>query len=252
MKNKSGFSAVQVIVTLAVVVVAIGAVAYFLSDPFRTRTQEAYKGFAEWTPENIAKDPVNYLNFCETETQQAIIKLKASEIAIAQKQGQIEGMLTDNRNKVELGKQALTELKEVYRKAETDKQWPVAWRSLSLTQETCKRQILKFAGEIQSKTALVTKLDAAVAQLKAQTGKVQEARDRAGEQLTQIATSREMLKVQQITDELKNSLVSIKTVIQTSVLGVAATEPGTISLDDLAKTSEATVDEAAFSKIMQN
>lgn len=250
MQTRSGMSMVQGVVSLVVVVAVIGAVMFFLSDPFRTKTKAAYRSFAEWTPENIAKDPLNYLNFCEEQTQAAILKLKAGEIAIGQKQGQVSAMLAENKNKVELGEKALTELKAAFRAAETGSKWPIAWRGMSLDQDQAKRQILKFAGEVKSKGELIRKLEAAVAQLKAQTGKVQETRDRANEQLSQIAASREMLKVQQITDDLKNNLVAMKTVIQSSVLGAVAAEPGTISLDDLAASSEASVDETEFSKIM--
>lgn len=251
MRARAGFGLVQVVVGVLLVALVVGAAAYFLSDVFRTKADVAYAGFAKWTPENIAKDPVNYLNFCEAQTQGAIIKLKASEIAIAQKRGQIEHMLAENRNKVTLGRQALAELKTLFRQADTNQAWTAAWRGVALDADQCKRQILKFAGEIKSKDALIVKLDAATQQLKAQVVKVQEARDRAGEQLAQITTSREMLKVQQITDELTQNLLSIRTVIETSVLGVAASEPGTISLDDLAATQATSVDESEFARIMQ-
>lgn len=249
--KRSGMSVVGIVVALLVAAGVAFVVVYMISAPMRTRTNAAYKNFAEWTPDNIAKDPVNYLNFCEAETQTAIQKLKASEIAIAQKRAQVEGMLQDNQNKVALGQKALDELKGLYKQADAAKQWPMTWRSAALDQDACKRQIVKFAGELRSKSDLIKKLGAATDQLKAQSGKVLEARDKAQEQLTQIATSREMLKVQQITDDLKDNLVAMKSVLQTSVLGVAAAEPGTISLDDLAATSEASVDETEFANIMK-
>lgn len=249
--KRSGMSAVGVIAVIAVLAAVVIGFMYFGSDVQRTKMNEAYKDFAQWTPENIAKDPVNYLNFCEEQTKGAVLKLKASEIAIASKRAQIEGMLEDNKSKVDTGTKALAELKDAYKKADPANAFPIAWRGTSLDKEQSKRQILKLAGEIKSKSDLLGKLAAAVEQLKAQSGKVQEARDKAQDQLTQIATSREMLKVQQITDELKSSLVNMKSVLQTSVLGVAATEPGTISLDDLAASSAAAVNEDEFAKIMQ-
>lgn len=249
--KRSGMSAVGVIAVVAVIAAVVFGFMYFGSDVFRTKANVAYKDFAEWTPDNIAKDPVNYLNFCEQQTQGAILKLKGSEIAIAQKRTQIEGMLEDNKAKVDTGTKALAELKDAYKKAEPANSFPVTWAGTSLDKEQSKRQILKLAGEIKSKSNLIGKLGAAVDQLKVQSGKVQEARDKAQDQLTQIATSREMLKVQQITDELKNSLVAMKGVLQTSVLGVAASEPGTISLDDLAAKSATSVNEEEFAKIMQ-
>jgi hypothetical protein len=248
--SRTGVSTVGLVVGLVVLAAIVFGGVYLYSDVFRTKANAAMDQFAHWTPENIAKDPVNYLNFCEEQTKAAVTKLKASEIAIAQKKASIQTMVDDAKSKVAGGKVALDELKAIYVKADADKKWPATWRTQTLEQEPCKRQILKFDREIRGKEDLLKKLDSAVAQLNVQSNQVQEARDKAGDQLAKITTSREMLKVQQITDDLKNNLVAMKGIIETSVVGVASGETGAISLDDLAKQSAATVDEGEFNKVM--
>jgi hypothetical protein len=249
-QSRTGVSTVGLVVGLVVLAAIVGGGLYIYSDVFHTKANAAFDQFAHWTPENIAKDPVNYLNFCEEQTKAAVTKLKASEIAIAQKKASIQTMVDDAKTQVAGGKVALDELKAVYVKADADNKWPATWRTFTLEKDACKRQILKFAGEIKSKEDLLTKLDAAVAQLNVQSNKVQEARDKAGDQLAKITTNREMLKVQQITDDLKNNLVAMKGVIETSVVGVASGQTGAISLDDLAKQSQTTVDDSEFNKVM--
>ena len=246
-QNRTGLSTVGIIVGLVVLAGLVFGGLYFYSDVFHTKANAAYDQFA---PENIAKDPVNYLNFCEEQTKAAVTKLKASEIAIAQKKASIQTMVDDAKSKVAGGKVALDELKAIYVKADADKKWPTTWRNQTMEQEPCKRQIVKFDREIRGKEDLLKKLAAAVAQLDVQSNKVQEARDKAGDQLAKITTSREMLKVQQITDDLKNNLVAMKGVIETSVVGVASGETGSLSLDDLAKQSQTAVDDGEFNKIM--
>ena len=249
--SRQGASPVAVIVGLIVLAAIAFGVFYFTSDPVRTKTKAAYKQFSEWTPENIAKDPLNYLNFCEEQTKGALDKMKATEIAIAQKKAKLESLRSESQEKITLGKKALDELKAEYKKRETSNEWPLTWRSNSLDKDACKRQIMRFASEVKSKDELVKKYDQATTQLGAQAKKVQEARDTAQQQLAKIDANREMLKVQQITDDLKNSLVSMKAAIEQSVVGVASAETGSLSLEDLSAQTQATVNEDEFSKIMK-
>ncbi len=250
-QGRQGGSAVGVVVGLVALAVIVGAVLYFASDVFRTRTQTAYRQFAEWTPENIAKDPVNYLNFCEQQTRQPLERLRATEISIAQKKGKLDTMRQDAETRIGLGRTAIDELKAEYKKRENGAGWPATWRNTQLDQEQCKRQILRFASELKSKQDLQGKFEQAATQLQTQGRKVQEARDMANEQLAKIQASREVLNVQQITEELKNTLVGIKATLESSVVGVAAAEAGSISLDDLAASSETRVNEEEFARIMK-
>jgi len=248
--SRRGVSTMGVVVAVAVVVIAGLAVAYFGSDVFRTRANAQLTQFTQWTPENIAKDPVNYLNFCEEQTNAALQKAKASEIAIAQKKSKIESMREEASGKSNVGSKALDELKVLYKAAEEKDEFPISWKGTKLDKDAARRQILKTAGEVKTKNELLTKLDAAINQLRVQSNKIAEARDNARDQLAKIDANREMLKVQQITDELKDNLIAMKAAIQTSVVGVSSTEAGALSLDDLAAQSETTVSDEDFNKVM--
>ena len=245
-----GMSSAGIIVAIVVVAVVGFAIAYFGSDVFRTKANTTLTQFTQWTPENIAKDPVNYLNFCEEQANKALDKCKAGQIAIAKKQGEIDAMLKDAKDKSTLGTKALAELKEAYKSAEEGSSFPITWRNNVLDQDKAKRQIMKFARETKSATELSSKLQSAIEQLRVQSNKLAEAKDEAHDQLAKIKTNREMLKVQQITDDLKNNLVAMKSAIQTTVVGISSAEPGTLSLDDLAAQSESVVDDSDFLKIM--
>lgn len=247
MRGLSGAGIAGVVVVIAVIGLAV---AYFGSDVFRTKANAQLTQFTQWTPENIAADPLNYLNFCEEKAKAALKKCDASKIAIAQKKAQIEGMLKDAKDKSSIGTKALDELKVLYKDADEKSAFPITWRTASLDKDAAKRQIIKLAGQIKSKNDLSKKLDGAVTQLQTQSKKLAEAKDSAEDQLVKIATNREMLKVQQITDNLKNDLVAMKGALETSIVGIENAEPGSISLDDLAAQSETTVDDSEFLKIM--
>src|SRR5262245_24649976 len=120
-----GASTAGIVVGLVAVAAIAFVVVYFASDVFRTKANAAYKQFAEWTPENSAKDPLNYLNFCEEQTKSALEKCKASEVAIRMKKGQIEEMHKTAVSKNSLGNKALGELKTAYKAADESKQFPL-------------------------------------------------------------------------------------------------------------------------------
>lgn len=248
--NRRGLSTMGTVAAIVAGLAVLAIAAYFISAPFRTNVNKAYSQFAEWTPENIAANPLGYLDFCEEQTKGALKKCESSKIAIAQKQAKLEQMETDTRDKLRIGGDAFKELKEAYSKAEADDKWPLAWSGKQLDKDAAKRQIVKLDGEIRGKTELAKKYKDAVAQLRTQLNKVEEAKDKAKEQLAKIDTNREMLKVQQITDDLKNNLVAMKGAIQTTI-GDLGTETGSLSLDDLAAQSEAKVDDSKFDEIMK-
>ena len=245
--GKSGQAKIGVIVL--VVVAAIGGGLYFTSDVFRTKIKVAADQYAHWTPENIAKDPENYLNFCEQQASEAVMKLKASQISVAQNHANLDSMQKEAAEKIALGTKALTELKQLYTDAEAAKKWPVTWQGAPRDAEFVKRQIVSFSHQVTSEETLKAKTDAGLKQLDVQVTKIQEASSQANEQISQIKTSREMLKVQKITGDLSKQLANIGSTLQATI-GIASESTGTITLDQLKNESATTVDEGEFSKIM--
>ncbi len=251
MNSNRGMSKVGLLIVILLGAGAVVAAVYFSSDVWRTKIDTAYADFSKWTPENIAKDPAGYLNFCEAQVKKSIDKLKASEIAIGQKKAKLEAMRDDAKKVIANGERGLDELKTAYRKADTDKAFPLSWQTAKLDQDAAKRQIMKLANEIKSRTDLLGKYESAISQLTVQANKVLEAKDRAKEQLAKIDTNREMIKVQQITDSLKDSLVAMRGAIENAVVGVVASDnTGSISLDDVSARKETVVDDKEFDKVM--
>jgi hypothetical protein len=247
MSKRGGF--VKVIVTLAICLVAVLAVYYFTSDVGKTRIQEAGKQYAKWTPENIAKDPENYLNFCEEQCNAALLKLKASEIEIAQNRGSLEAMVAGAKNKVAAGTKGLAELKAAYKQAESESKFPFTWNGKSYAQDAAKRDIVSLFRQVEAQKGVAAKAEAGVQKLDGQVARIQEGRAKAQEQLQEIATSRSMLKVNKITEDLTKRLTSIGAAVQSTV-GIATDSSAPVSIDQLAEKQAAVVDDGEFSKIM--
>jgi hypothetical protein len=247
MRGSAGY--VKIVVLVVVIVAIVVGVIYFTSDVQRTKIDQAVSQYAHWTPENIAKDPENYLNFCEKEAEKAMLNLKASEIAIAQNRGNMESMKTTAQNKVAAGDKAIAELKDLFSKAEKDNSWPVTWQGQPRDKDWAKRQIVSLFRQIEGEKGLLVKIEDGMKRLDGQLTRVQEGRSQAQQQLAEIKTSREMLKIQKITDDLTKRLVSIKEVLKVT-LNTASESTGTVSLEQLAAQQATTVDENEFKKIM--
>ena len=247
--RKSGMSVVGIIV-LIVVIVAIGVgVVYFTSDVYRTKIDASANQYAHWTPENIAKDPENYLNFCETQANQAVTDLKASKISIAQNRASLTGRMEDAGSKITIGVKTLTELKDLYPKTEAANAWPVEWQGQSRDKDWMKRQIVSLNRQIEGQKTIKIKVQEAIKQLDVQTTRVQTAETQNQEQIAEIKTSREILKVQKITKDLTDRLISIKSALQ-STISVAGDASSVVSLDQIAASAATVADDGEFDKIM--
>ena len=239
----------KIIGIIVVAAIAVIAVLYFTSDVAKTRINAAADQYAHWTPENIAKDPENYLRFCETEANKVLQSLKASEIAVAQNRASLETTLTESTGKIATGEKALTELKALFTQASTANQWPATWQGRSMDQDALKRQIVSLHKQVEGQKGLKSKVEQAVKKLDAQVTRIQEGRDQTQGQLAEIKTSREMLKVQKLTEDLTTKLASIKGVLQATI-STASETSGPITLDQLSEQSVGTVDDSEFNKIM--
>jgi hypothetical protein len=247
MVQKKGFA--KIMVLIVVLIVVAGAIYYFTSDVGRTRINEVGKQYAKWTPENIAKDPENYLTFCQEQSEAALLKLKASEIEIAQNRSAIDAMATAAKNKVAAGEKGLAELKSAYKQAETDAKFPFVWNGKNYAQDAAKRDIVSLFRQVEAQKGVAAKAEAGLLRLDGQVSRIQEGRAKVQEQLQEIATSRSMLKVNKITDELTQRLTSIGAAIQSTV-GIATDASAPVSIDQLTEQQAAVIDDSEFKKIM--
>jgi len=248
--NRTG-SAVTILIVVLAIVVVLGGAYYFFSDVGRTKMNAAADQYMHWTPENIAKDPINYLNFCEEETKNAVLELKADEISVAQSIGKLDSMKEDATNKIAVADKALPELKALWERNQPEgSTWPVTWKGNTYDRDAFKRQMVSLFHEQQTQKTLLAKVEDGITKLNNQNGKIADARAKAQEQLSEISANRELLKVQNLTNDLTDRLVAMKSALQTTV-ATAKESNGTVSLDQLtADTGAAAPSDADFDKII--
>ncbi|MGA2498145.1 MAG: hypothetical protein ABSH20_10410 [Tepidisphaeraceae bacterium] len=232
-----------------VLVVVIGLVAYFASDVFRTKVDSNVNQMTKWTPENIAKDPVNYLNFCEKKINEAVDQLRADRISVAQNKAKLTDMKDTAAAKVRTGEKVLPELKGIYEQAEKDNAWPVTYNDEKRDKDWMRTYILKINKETETQRIIFSKVDGGLKKLDTQVAKIEKAQADAQTQLADISANRELLKVQKLTDDLKDRLVTMNGAVQ-GVIDVAGDKGSMPSLADLTAGSTPAADTAEFDKVM--
>lgn len=246
-----GSAAVTGIIILVVLILIGAGIWYFTSDVFRTKVDAGFTQATKWTPENIAKDPHNYLNYVEAETVKAQQSLKASRIAVAQNRAKLESIKSESTAKINAGEKAVKELVTAYKTASTTNAFPISWNGRTLEKEKVQQQVVALDKEVKIQKNLLAKVENGLKKLDAQENKITEAEANAQSQLAEIRANRELLKVQTLTDDLKDKLVSMQSAVAATI-GAASDTGSVVSLDQLTAESEAAVDTSAFDKILQS
>ncbi|MFI5378417.1 MAG: hypothetical protein ACHRHE_03850 [Tepidisphaerales bacterium] len=246
--TRQGIGNTTIIGVIALVVV-IGLVAYFASDVFSTKVDSKIDQMTKWTPENIAKDPVNYLNFCEKKINEAQLQFKADRIAVEQNKAKLSDMKDTAGAKVRTGEKLLPELKAIYEQAEKDSAWPVTYSNDKRDKDWMRNYIMKISKETDIQRTILAKVDGGLKKLDAQVAKIEKAEGDATTQLAEITSNRQLISVNKLTDDLKVRLVSMTGAVQ-GVLNVASDKGGMPSLDELTAASTPAADSAEFDKVM--
>lgn len=105
--------------------------------------------------------------------------------------------------------------------------------------------------ETEAQKGLLKQIEQGLAKLAVQVTKIRDQRSRCQEQLAVIATNREVLKVQQITNDLTQQLANMRGLLEATVATVGASNPDDLlSLENLAVDSESVIDEEEFRAIL--
>lgn len=250
MRTQRGFLSGNLLGGLLVAALAVLAGLYFFSDVFRTKAKGAWKEFAEWTPQNIAEDPVGYLDFAEERAKATQVKLRASEIAIGQRKSKLESMKQEADKKVAAGSKALEELKNAYKAAEAGSSWPINWNGGQRDRDWTKQQIMKLHGEVTSQGTLLAKVDQGLKQLQGEVLKIDAMKAQLEQQLSAISTNRELVKADTISKDVKDQLVTMKGVLESAVANVGSGSSSFVSVEDLAAQAATKVDDTEFEKVL--
>ena len=244
-------------IIIAGVVAAIFAVAYFTSDVFSTKVDQAAKQWAKWTPENIQKDPAGYLAFAKTQLEKANDTLEARHIALKTKQNEYQTKHTQAKVQKAKYEKLLVELRGKYSDAQNSESTEVASSAVSYPMEingipikdeaTLKKLAVKTNKKLKHQAKLESTYALYQKKLTAQVTKVEGQLEKLAEKREELDLQTEVVLLKLEMDKLNNLNDGLAAIFNTSV--AIAGEPDAINVDDLIDAGEGTATDTEFSEL---
>ena len=236
-------------ILLASTLATLGTMAPIYADPpTQSEHIEVSAVQIRWTAETITQHPEDYLNAVERDTKIALQKLDASEISINQRKIKLESQRDDLIEQLDFGTKDLTQLKTLYKVAETGNSFPIQWEEYELTQDIAQAQIIKLDAEITTSRQLLRSIRTNLTQLQAERDKLSGMRAQAKAQLAKLIVNRECLRIHGATAELKESLLNIRGVNGLIENGPDTPKPHTI--EELMNNRKKGIDPKKFQEAM--
>jgi len=224
---------------------------YFFSDVFRSKIDRQITELTEWTTDNIAEDPLGYLQFCENETKDAKEGLISQERALDRKRTELLARRDQAQARIDAGDPALDQLVELYQGAQTSGEWPVQFNGSDLDEATVREQIIATNDQLISERGVLEACDARMGEIDGMLATVRESKRDADRTLQQIATNRDIIEIDELSEGTVEEFASLGRDVE-SVMTVrnAGTSPELFSLDDLVAEAEADVRDQEFESIL--
>jgi hypothetical protein len=233
-RHRPGLIGFGILVGIVVLVLVIGAVAYFASDPLRQRVDDAYRGATEWTPENIAADPSGYLSWAYGEMDRIEEDLQARQIALRRMVRETERDVDVEAAQVVRRETSLTTLKDIYRSAEAEAAWPVTVDSGQQMDEAEARALILQADKaLQQSLEKIDRYEVAQTRINQELRNVEESLSLLQSQRGDLSHQIEMARLDE-TLRGYESLVDTVTSLTDTTAALAESSPNDLTIDDFA------------------
>jgi len=219
------------------------------NELLEAKVGRAVEQATKWTPENIEKDPKGYLYFCEQEIKKTIGDLKASEIAISQNRARILSMQEDAEKKIRVGKQALSELKQLYLAAEDNGQWPITWKDTPRDKTWTQRQIVGLDRQVTQQQKMVATCGQQLRKCDAKLADSRRLSSDAKAKLPDVKIAQQDVEVGELSDGLDARLRDMSSALAVLTKSVDNLG-GDIALDSLAEESSIDFSAEEFQAVM--
>jgi hypothetical protein len=216
-----------VIVTVVALAAGAGGWAYFhRATPAAPPVPE--KKLADWTPEMIVAQPEAYLDFCEAQVTSSLAVLK-------QRQGAIESAKASFSQQRDRELAVVREAEGVARQlkdAIAANAWPAKLAGQGRNESWIRDNLAQIESQLPAKQKLIATYDDGLARLAAEQARNPGDQSYALQQLAEIRTSREFLKINKMNDDYSKRLVEMRSMVQ-GVIASAEQPAGVVRLEDL-------------------
>lgn len=223
---------------LLILAVLVGGGLYLFSDVFQGKIDRLRKDYSEWTPENIAQDPVGYLTWAQGEFTRIEGALKGHRQALMTRKIEVQAKLKAETAAESTLTKILAGLKNDYRGAVSTGDWAdVKIDGRSVSEPEVRRLILetdeKLARAVRKQSAYRRYGDQVEEELK----KVDKLLRDLQSKREEIDEQLEFVKMNKTVADYTALMNNVDSVLNTSK-AIGENETDKLSVDDLVKAEE--------------
>lgn len=203
----------KALVTL-VVLVGLGAVAWYAFPALRGKAKEYYKSHLEWTEEARRADPEGYMEFAIARLKEDTEKLDNAAKALRQQSAKLQKVHLEHRSKLESSTQLAEGFKAKYQEAKAVANgFPVVVADKPYTEQQLLSQVKLVLSETKNFESIIAQCDKALA---TQETKYNELVNRVSEskaKLTHLEAQKTILTANKITKDTETMLANVNELI---------------------------------------
>ena len=218
-------------------------------DKHKNSQAAAPKRSREWTPEQINKEPVKYLEEMLEEAKYAQEKLKAIDIDLKTRYRKYSRIAFEKRSDADGAKIVLEKAKEAHRSAQRNNEWPAKFYVKRYEQEQLENMIVQLYGIQTRSKALADKYESLTTLLQTKIKILKQKFASVQETIIQIDHNLEIVKAGEMMKDVGKIIED--TNVSLDISDILADRELDVAMTDLVKVeAQAAADKRAFRAIM--
>lgn len=238
----------KIIAGIIVIALIIGALFYFVSDPFKTKVDTQLEQATKWTPENIHKDPSGYLSWAVSQADDTVEALSARRIGLTQQKSNTERMLQKASKDLASAKKLFDQFRDAYKEAGGANTWPKEVAGTQYQEAELKKQIISLKSKADSLQQQVAHLSSIQQTIRTHLDQLDQKLTDSKTTRTDLAQRLEIVKANKAIEDI-NSLKSDVDGLAGVADFLAQTE-NVPSVDQLIQEEQSTISDADFNNIL--
>jgi hypothetical protein len=201
------------LLSLIVVLLLVGAGAYFLFPGFRTKVNDTVSGLTTWNAEARRKDPVGFIDYAMKALGANVDKFEAVRSDLRVATAKLEKLRGENQAKQAFADKQLEEFKKAYKGAKDGNAWPVTVAGRPYKEGELKSQVSVLLTERGGFEAVLKQVDASLVNAERKGNELLNRINESKAKLSILGAQRELVKVNQLTAESEKLLAEVQDVL---------------------------------------
>jgi len=214
----------------------------------KARDAEQKRQDAQWTSENIQKEPVLYLQSAIAECDKIAQRLDTQALSLGTKKNQSSREVTAQAAECIIYQKFLETAKIKYREMSASKAWPTVMNGVTLTEDQLKRKIVEAHQKTEACSTLGNVHQQNVIKLERKLAEIEQKQQEVIDLKRKLSLDMEVVKVKKAINDIDGIKDTVNAMMDIS--NAIVTGKGDPSLEDLAMPTVSAKVDSEFEKIM--